>query len=280
MRTPPTLAIIGAGKVGRTLARLWHAAGVVTVQDILNRRSGSAQQATDFIGAGRAIMEFSQLRRADIVLIGTPDDQIATCCASLAASGQLSSGSIVFHCSGALPSSILQSARACGAAIASAHPIRSFARPEEVAGSFAGTWCGIEGHRLARDVLHPLFADIGAQLVDIAPEQKVLYHAAAVFASNYLVTLLDTAMQTWGEAGIPPDTARKMMATLVRETVENVLQIGPEQALTGPIARNDVATVVTQYRHVKRWDRRYGALYKKMGKLTAALARRRNGKNG
>lgn len=280
MKTPPTLAIVGAGKVGRTLAGLWHAAGAVTVQDILNRTPGSAQQAADFIGAGRAITAFGQLRRADIVLVGTPDDQIGACCDQLAASGQLAGAGIVFHCSGALRSSILQSAKVSGAAIASVHPVRSFARPEEVARSFAGTWCGIEGDREALDVLHPLFTGIGAQLFEIDPEQKILYHAAAVFASNYLVTLLDTAVQTYGKAGVPPEIARQMMASLVRETTENVLRWGPEQALTGPIARNDVATVLTQYRGVTRWDRRYGDLYKKLGKLTAALARRRNGKSG
>mgnify|MGYP001964626333 FL=1 len=103
----------------------------------------------------------------------------------------------------------------------------------------------------------------------------MLYHAGAVFASNYLVTLLDTALQTYAQAGIPQDVALKMMAALVRETSENVLQSGPEQALTGPIARKDISTVIRQYRAVQAWDKRYGKLYKQMGKLTAQLAQRK-----
>jgi predicted short-subunit dehydrogenase-like oxidoreductase (DUF2520 family) len=65
------------------------------------------------------------------------------------------------------------------------------------------------------------------------------------------------------------------MEPLVRETMDNVFRLGPEAALTGPVARGDTATVVRQYRAVKQWDPGHGALYRRMGKLTAALARRR-----
>lgn len=275
MSKPQTLSIIGCGKVGQTLARLWVQHQTVQLLDILNTAPASGARAVAFAGAGRVANSYADLQAADIYLIAAPDDQIVACCDALASSGRLSASSTVFHCSGALPSSILASASARGAAVASIHPIRSFAVPEKVATDFAGTYCGMEGDQVAIDVLAPIFAAIGAQTVPIQRESKVLYHAGAVFASNYLVTLLDTAVQTYAQAGIPQDVALKMMASLVRETSENVLQIGPEQALTGPIARGDIATVVKQYRAVNRWDKRYGKLYKHMGKLTAELARRK-----
>lgn len=275
MNQPATLSIIGCGKVGQTLGRLWHENHAVEIQDILNRSVESGMTAIAFVGAGRVAHNYADLRPADIFLIAAPDDQIAACCEALANTECLSTNNIVFHCSGALPSSSLQAASAHGAAIASIHPIRSFAVPEKIISDFADTYCGIEGDQRALDMLTPLFTAIGAQLVTIKSEEKILYHAAAVFASNYLVTLLDTAVQTYGQAGIPPDVALKMMASLVRETTENVLKMGPEQALTGPIARDDVATVLKQYRAVNKWNRRYGALYKQLGKLTAHLARRR-----
>lgn len=278
MNKSATLSIVGCGKVGQTLGRLWHENQVVEIQDILNRSAASGMAAATFIGAGRVANNYTDLRPADIFLIAAPDDQIAACCEALASADCLATNSIVFHCSGALPSSILQVASTCGAAIASIHPIRSFAVPEKIIHDFAGTYCGVEGDQRALDILTPLFTAIGAQLVTIKSKEKILYHAAAVFASNYLVTLLDTAVQTYGQAGIPQDIALKMMASLARETTENVLQIGPEQALTGPIARNDVATVIKQYRTVNMWDRRYGALYKQLGKLTAHLARRHKNK--
>lgn len=274
MSKPQTLSIIGCGKVGQTLARLWVQHQTVQLLDILNTSTASGARAAAFAGAGRVASSYADLQAADIYLIAAPDDQIAACCDALA-SRRLSASSIIFHCSGALSSSILASASARGAAVASIHPIRSFAVPEKVAADFAGTYCGMEGDQAALDILAPIFAAIGAQTVAIKRESKVLYHAGAVFASNYLVTLLDTAVLTYAQAGIPQDVALKMMASLVRETSENVLQIGPEQALTGPIARGDIATVVKQYRAVNGWDKRYGKLYKHMGKLTAELAQRK-----
>jgi predicted short-subunit dehydrogenase-like oxidoreductase (DUF2520 family) len=276
MNKPATLSMVGCGKVGQTLGRLWHEHQAIEIQDILNRSPESGMKAVTFIGAGQVARNYADLRPADIFLIAAPDDQIAACCNALASANCLSTNSIVFHCSGALPSSILQAASARGAAIASIHPIRSFALPEQVVQNFAGTYCGVEGDVSAIDELNRLFSAIGAHFVPIDREYKILYHAAAVFASNYLVTLLDTAVQTYGKAGIPPDVALKMMASLVRETSENVLQVGPEQALTGPIARGDIATVITQYRALKNWDQRLGSLYKQLGKLTARLARRRD----
>jgi len=272
---PPTLAIIGCGKVGRTLGRLWHESGAAVVQDVLNRSAPSARQAAAFIGAGRPLTDYRALRLTDVVMIAAPDDEIAACSAALAENGFLTADSIVFHCSGALPSAVLRDVQASGAAIASVHPVRSFANPEKVVAEFAGTYCGVEGDARAITALNRLFAAVGGRFVPIEPERKILYHAGAVFASNYLVTLLDTAVQTYARAGIPQDVALKMMALLVRETAENVLQLGPEKALTGPIARGDVATVVRQYQTVKASSPTYGKLYREMGKLTARLARRR-----
>jgi predicted short-subunit dehydrogenase-like oxidoreductase (DUF2520 family) len=276
MNKPATLSMIGCGKVGQTLGRLWQEHHAVELQDILNRSAESGAKAVAFIGAGHVANNYADLRPADIFLIAAPDDQIAACCESLANADCLSTDSIVFHCSGALSSSALQTARKHGAAIASIHPIRSFALPEKVVQDFAGTYCGVEGDQRALEALQPLFTAIGAQFVPIERDEKILYHAAAVFASNYLVTLLDTAIQTYGKAGIPQDVARKMMVSLVRETTGNVLQSGSEKALTGPIARGDIATVIRQYRALKNWDQRLASLYRQLGKLTARLARRRH----
>ena len=271
----PTLSIIGCGKLGRSLARLLvtHHAAVLT--DVLNRSPDSGQEAVAFIGAGRVASSYADLQPADIFLIATPDSQIETCCTALAQTGLLSANSVVFHCSGALPSSVLNTAQTRGAAVASLHPIRSFALPENVVADFADTYCGMEGDQRALDILSPLFSSIGAHCVPIERDAKVFYHAAAVFASNYLVTLLDTAIQTYARAGIPQDVAQKMMAALVRETAENVLHTSPEQALTGPIARGDMETVQRQYRALHAADATQGRLYKQLGLATARLAQRR-----
>jgi predicted short-subunit dehydrogenase-like oxidoreductase (DUF2520 family) len=242
---------------------------------VLSRTTANAEAACDFIGGGRPLNAYADLAPADIYLVATPDDQIAGCCEQLVASGMVRPGVVVFHCSGALPSTVLASAAACGALTASVHPVRSFASPEQVALSFPGTWCGVEGNEAALAVLRPLFTGIGAKLVDIDPAAKTVYHAAAVFACNYLVTLLDVAVQAYGHAGIPDDVAMQMMAPLVQKTVDDAFAAGAAAALSGPIARGDMQTVERQQAAVSAWDADKGALYALLAKETLALARRR-----
>ena len=274
-----TLSVIGCGKVGKTLVRLWTEHQTFQLLDVLNRSSTSAQQACDFIGAGSAVTAYTALRHADIYLIAASDDQIATCCAALAASGKLSGNSIVFHCSGALSSQALSSATAQGAAVASIHPIRSFADPQQVVRHFAGTYCGSEGDAQALAVLTPAFDAIGAHCVGIKRDNKILYHAAAVFASNYLVTLIDVARQAYVEAGLTPDIALQLIAPLLTESAENAFRLGPATALTGPIARGDMATVARQYQAVQQWNPEIAALYRQFEALTLTLARQKDHDN-
>jgi predicted short-subunit dehydrogenase-like oxidoreductase (DUF2520 family) len=270
-----SLSFIGCGKLGRTLGRLWQGTEGVLLHDILTHTRSGADDAVAFIGGGRAVTDFAGLQASDIFLIATPDDAIEAACISLAQRNLLNESSVVFHCSGALNSAVLHAARSQGAAVASIHPIRSFARPEQVAAQFGGTYCGVEGDQRALGTLIPLFESIGAKPVAIDGAKKILYHGAAVIAANYLVTLMDVACNTYIEAGVAPGAVLAMMAPLVRETLENVLHIGPEAALTGPIARGDLATVARQQAALSDWRQDYGALYRDLAALTEELAARK-----
>ncbi|GAA4029004.1 hypothetical protein GCM10022212_28920 [Actimicrobium antarcticum] len=137
---------------------------------------------------------------------------------------------------------------------------------------FAGTWCGVEGDAAALAVLGPMFEGIGARLVPVNTSSKTLYHAAAVFASNYLVSTLAVAQQAYVAAGIPEDVALELLAPLACETVDNVMRLGPAVALTGPIARGDLATVQRQQLAVEHWDSGYGELYRQLANATTRLA--------
>lgn len=270
-----TFSIIGCGKVGKTLARLWRAHQTFQLLDILNRSSDSAQRACAFIGGGTPVNTYAELRHADVYLIAAGDDQIAACCAALAASGKLSARSVVFHCSGALSSDTLISAAEQGAAVASIHPIRSFADPQTVVEDFAGTYCGSEGDSIALARLIPAFDAIGGCCVAIKRENKILYHAAAVFASNYLVTLIDVARQAYVEAGLPPDVALRLIEPLLIESATNAFKLGPAIALTGPIARGDMDTVKRQRDAVQHWNPEIAGLYQQFEGLTLHLARQK-----
>jgi predicted short-subunit dehydrogenase-like oxidoreductase (DUF2520 family) len=268
-----TLTIVGAGKVGRVLGRLL--ANTVRIGQVLNRTPASAAEAVAFIGAGTVAEDVDALRRADIVLLAAGDSQLPALAQQLAARGLAGPGVTVFHCSGALGSDALAPVRAAGAACASVHPVRTFADPESVARHFAGTHCCVEGDADALAVLAPLCDAIGAVTVPVAAERKLVYHAASVFACNYLTTLVDTALRAYGAAGIPEEQARAMAAGLIGETLDNLFKLGPAAALTGPIARGDTALVARQAQAVADWDAQAGELYRAFIAPTTSLAGRR-----
>lgn len=269
-----SMNIVGAGHVGRVLGRLFHRHGVFTVQDVLTRSPASAQDAAAFIGAGRALAQANQLRPAAVWMLAVGDDQISPVCAALAATGLLQDAT-VFHCSGAKASSELRAAGQAGAQVASVHPVRSFADPEAVAAAFEGTWCGIEGDAAALALLAPAYEAIGARLVAIDAAAKTVYHAASVFASNYLVTVLDAALRAYVAAGVPPAVARELAQPLAQETLMNVFKLGAPGALSGPIARGDLATVARQHAALQDWDGPTAALYDALVVATTGLAERK-----
>ncbi|SHH42875.1 Rossmann-like and DUF2520 domain-containing protein [Massilia sp. CF038] len=270
----PTLNIVGAGKVGRTLGRLFAAGGSFVIQDVLTRSPASAHEALHFIGAGTAAASLSAMRPAQVWMLAAGDDQLAVVGSALAARADMA-GTIVFHCSGARSALELASLRAAGAMTASVHPIRSFADPAQVAAQFEGTFCGVEGDSDALAVLLPAFAAIGARCVEIDAAAKTVYHAASVFASNYLVTVLDAALRAYQAAGISESVARELAAPLAQESMANVFRLGAGAALTGPIARGDFATVARQQAALDDWDGPSGELYRALAVATTALAQGR-----
>ncbi len=267
-----TLNLIGAGHVGRVLGRLWADSGAFAIQDVLTRSPESAADALAFIGAGSGASGLAAMRPADVWLLAVGDDQIGPVCTALAAAQPLA-GSVVFHCSGAKASTELACAAAAGALTASVHPVRSFADPARVAAQFGGTFCGVEGDGAAR--LHGALQAIGARPVPIEASAKTVYHAASVFASNYLVTVLDAALRAYQAAGVPEALARELAAPLAGETLANVLRMGTENALSGPIARGDAETVARQQAALDAWDGPTGATYRALADATWRLARRR-----
>jgi predicted short-subunit dehydrogenase-like oxidoreductase (DUF2520 family) len=267
-----TLNIIGSGRVGRACGRLWARARVFEIQDVLTRSRASAGEGVKFIGAGRAVGQLEEMRPADVWMIATRDDAIVPSCVTLAASGKIIPDDIVFHVSGATPSSDLAAVKEKGALVASVHPIKTFTDAEAAARTFGGTFCSAEGDTEALKVLRPAFEGIGATVFDIDAALKPVYHSGGVFACNYLVALIEVALRAHEKAGIPRSASLKALEPMVRETVDAIFDQGPAPALTGPISRGDVATVRRQFARVRDWDPEIGALYRGLGLIAVALA--------
>jgi len=196
------ISILGGGKVGTTLGRVFARAGR-PIGDIASRSRASAEQARAVIGAGRAVDGPEDFDPLEILMVAVSDDALPEVAERLAASEAAGPGAVVFHCSGATAASVLAPLRARGVRIASVHPVKSFTDPPRDAESFAGTWCGIEGDREAVAVLSTLFEGVGARLFPIKGEQKLTYHAANVFLCNYLVPLIEAGLACYRQAGVP-----------------------------------------------------------------------------
>ncbi|MEM8885426.1 MAG: DUF2520 domain-containing protein [Planctomycetota bacterium] len=214
------ISFVGCGAAGRALARLWlragHEIGAI-------RARTHAPEAVAAVGAGEAN---GSLEDADVVVFATPDDVLA----AVAAATPLRAEQLALHLSGAHPSTVLT---VTGARVASIHPLRAFASLDV---DMAESWCFVEGDPAAAS----LAADLGARVARIATEKKALYHAGAAIGSNFLVTVAAWARRCFQEAGI--DDPEPLLA-LMAGSLENVRAQGLPDALTGPIARGDVAVV-------------------------------------
>lgn len=268
-----SLNIVGAGRVGRTLASLWKEKHTFAVQDVLDGTASGARAAVAFIGDGVAVGANEELRHADIWMITTPDRQIRATAERAAAAGLLRAGDVVFHCSGSMSSADLGAASAAGALVASVHPLKTFAEPRDAVRTFAGTHCAAEGDDGALQVLQPAFERIGGRVSLIDARSKIVYHAASVIVCNYLAALIETGLRCYEKAGIARDIASAMTQPILRETLDNVIQLGPAQALTGPIARGDAAVVARHVQALDAWDTNVAQIYRQLGQAAVGLAR-------
>ena len=189
-----------------------------------------------------------------LVCIATPDGAIADVCAALAP--RLSAAAAVVHFSGATSVHALDAARGPKACV---HPVQTLwpdRGPDQLEGAFAavtGDW----------DVGAGLARDLGLDPFPLADEMKVLYHAAMVFASNYLVTITATAVELLERSGLDRDLALRVLAPLQHRTVD-VAGASP----TGPIARGDAETVAA---HLAAVGPELAPLYRALGRATLPL---------
>jgi len=273
----PTLNLVGGGRVAQTLASLWHRNKTFAIQDVLTTSLASAQTACSVIGAGCAVAQMQAMRAADVWMLAVPDAQLAACAqalAGVAAGTRFTHAPVVFHCSGAQGSATLAPLATLGWRVASAHCILSFASVAAALQQFPGTPCALEGDAAACAVLRPAFTAIGARCFDVASEHKLLYHAAAVFATNFLPVLQSVAEDLWRSTGMPPELIPDLRAALLRNAVDNITTLGPQAALTGPAARGDTAAIARQGAAVAAWDAQAGAAYESLSALALRLAQR------
>ena len=271
---PLTLNVVGCGRVGQTLGRLWHLQGHFRVQDVLTTSLAHAQAACQTVGGGHAVAALSAMRPAAVWMLAVPDTQIAGVAQQLAQQDVFvdSPPVLAFHCSGALAASELAPLAARGWQVGSAHCILSFASVATALAQFAGTVCAIEGDAPACGKLQAAFSAIGAQCFTVPSEDKLLYHAAAVFATNFVPVLQAVAQDLWRDTGMPEHLIGPLCNSVLRYAVENLSARGPQAALTGPAARGDLPAIARQGAAVQDWNAQAGAAYHALSALALRLA--------
>ncbi len=239
-----SMNIIGTGKVAKTIAHLFVKQQLVKIAGVYNRTEQHAVDAIGFIGEGQYYQHIADLPHAEMTMITTSDDVISSICHSLFNNQSLQQNDIIFHCSGSLSSDCLLALKEKGCLIASVHPMRSFQQSSRSVEEYPGTFCALEGDEGALRVLWQIFAEIGSIMHVIQKDKKAMYHAAAVFASNYLVTLAQHAFLCLNEAGVQGETARSLIHSLMHGTISNIEKVSqPRDALTGPVQRGDTAVI-------------------------------------
>lgn len=201
---------------------------------------------------------------AEIVVLAVPDDAILEVASTLARSGAIRDRQVVLHLSGVLGHKALSPLASTGAALGSLHPLHSFGGERE---SLEGAFAAVEGEPRAVETAVQLARSIGLRPFRLDSDKKATYHAAAVIAANFLVTLYARAEALFRKAGIPPEEARAALGSLMAGVVENVRQRGTD-AVTGPVARGDVETIRL---HLRVLDGEDAALYRMLSRLTLEL---------
>jgi predicted short-subunit dehydrogenase-like oxidoreductase (DUF2520 family) len=260
----PRITIIGAGRMGQGLGLALKRRGYKVV--LLNRGPRDVMAPLVLHQGSRA----EATAGAELILIATPDDAIASVASELATERAIARDQVVLHLSGLLDRTALLPLEESGAACGSFHPLQSVAEPATAAERLKGAYVGIEGDERALIAAERLANTLRMVPVRIPAEAKPAYHAGAAFVANYTVALVGVAERLARAAGVSPDIAARIYLPLLGGAVANLTSLGPAASLTGAVRRGDVQTIQSHLEALSPEDRK---LYRTVGRAAVALAR-------
>jgi len=272
------VGMIGAGVVGTAVGVILMAKGY-EVTGAFDTNPESTDTWNRLTGTRVFAAPDELVRNVDVVFITTNDGAIAGVAQSLALSGAINPGQVFIHMSGALTSEVMNAVREQGAIALSLHPLQSFAHVERAIANLPGSVFSIEGDEAGHEIATGLVSALGGEYFFISKEAKPVYHAGACVVSNYLVTLIDFGTRFLESTGMPRPTAQKALMPLIQGTINNIDRIGIPRALTGPIARGDLTTVVKHLSCLENMAPDLLKLYSWLGYYTAEVAERKGSIN-
>lgn len=262
------LGFIGTGTVGSALALKLSSAGY-TVVAVSSRDHTSALNLSRQIANCRACEDNQDVVNAsDMVFITTPDSAIEPVVSLLG----FRPGQSVVHCSGADSTQSLKAAHEAGALAGVIHPLQTFASTEQALINLPGSTFALEATEPLLGTLKEITTALEGYWIELKATEKVAYHAAAVLACNYLVTLVKLATDLWQTFGVPPATATRALLPLIKGTVHNIETVGLPNCLTGPIARGDTGTVNKHLETLEKVTPGLLSVYRELGMATIPIA--------
>jgi predicted short-subunit dehydrogenase-like oxidoreductase (DUF2520 family) len=255
------VVIIGAGRVGTAMSRLLSSRGYAVI-GVADPSPSARERAASLSGSQPTEDPVAVAEQADIVLITTPDGMIERTCRFLADSGMQLSGKKFIHMSGALSLEALGAARRSGAEVLSVHPLQTFADLQGALDALPGSSFGVTCDPELREWAAQFVSDLDGRVQFIEDSDKVLYHAAAVLASNALAMVEYGAESIARELGFSDEDFAAAFMPLARATLDNVGRLGPAGALTGPLARGDVGTIKEHLLALEGFNPELAAMYR------------------
>lgn len=265
-----TLAIVGAGRVGRALGRRLRELGW-KIGVVITRSEASSRRAVRFIGEGKPHRSLTRnVLGSNIILIAAPDDAVSVVAGELARmGGEELRGRIVLHTSGAQDARALAPLKELGASVGSMHPLQTFSGvgvPD-----LAGKVFAVEGDVVAVRAARQIARALGGSPVQIAGGKKVLYHAAAVLAAGHVLALVEAATQLLISLGMKRSEATRALLPLTRQVLDNFERVGPRAAWTGPLARGDYRIVESHLRALHDSREEVAIAYDALNRLAARI---------
>ena len=267
------ISIIGTGALGSTLARALDLQGF-PIHGIFNRTLKPAKKLASILNVPHVnTFPVTEKEVGDLVFITVPDEAIPDVTERLARNNWDLRNIGVVHCSGNEPAELLQALHQNGALTAAFHPLQTF-NSSSLPDVFQNIYVSLQGDEELTETLEHIVHRLGARPLHLTSQSKSYLHAAAVVASNYIVTLMDLAGDIAALGNIDHTKARRALFPLLKTTAENTTAENLSDILSGPIARGDVETVKTHISLLEQ-DQRILSLYKRLGQETVRLARQK-----
>ncbi len=262
------IGFIGAGTVGTALAVGLNSQGYSVVAVSSRTRVSADRLAEQVAGCYSQSSNQAVADAAEFIFITTPDGVIP----QIASEVSWRPGQSVVHCSGADSTAVLEPARRAGANVGAFHPLQTFASLKQAIENIPGSTFAVEAENPLLSVLKDMVDALEGQSIELKAADKVAYHAAAVIACNYMVTLVKLATDLWQTFGVPAPQATAALMPLLKGTINNIEGMGIPQCLTGPVARADTGTLKKHLDALEKTAPAVLSAYREMGRQTIPVA--------